>query len=166
MSETPPETPVLVQLQQQPTLSIHRKIPIADISTSHGECFQLLHDHLKAQQIVAAGPPFVRYHTFEKEHTDVEVGVPLQQDAPASAEIQAGHLPEGPALVTEHVGPHQKLGEAYRRLHQAMKSSSHEPEGAIWEIYHWMDLTKDPAEESTNTPQDWHTTLVQPLKKQ
>ena len=159
------ETPVLVQLQAQPILSIRGEIRIADISSSHGERFQALRDHLKAHRLVAAGPPFVRYHTFGKEHTDAEVGVPVQQAIAGDGAIQAGHLPAGPALVNEHVGPHQQLGKAYRRLHEALQAKNLSAEGAAWEVYHWMDLSRDPTEAAPTLPERWHTTLVQPLKQ-
>ncbi|GEM48376.1 GyrI-like domain-containing protein [Deinococcus cellulosilyticus] len=159
------ETPVLVELQTKPTLSIRGEISIQDIARSHGERLQRLWEHLKQHQLVPAGPPFVRYHTFGDERTDVEVGVPLVHPAAGSGNLQAGHLPGGLALVTEHDGPHRQLGRAYQRLQQAMQERGLHRDGPAWEVYNWMALALDTADRSDVASDRGHTTLVQPLKQ-
>lgn len=159
------EAPVLVQLTPQPTLSIRGVVPVATLGASHGERLSALRTHLGKARLAAAGPPFVRYHTFGEHETDVEVGVPLLEEAPGEGDVRAGRLPGGAALVTEHHGAHRELGRAYGRLHQALGAANLVPDGAAWEIYEWIDLSRDedPPERARTT--HGHTRLVQPVRE-
>lgn len=157
------ESTRLIHLQEQTTLSIRGQVPIADLTTAQGERLRALRAYLTRESIPVAGAPFVRYHTFGDQETDVELGVPLVREAQGQAEIQAGHLPGGPALVTEHVGAHDRLGEVYGRLHQAMSAGGHTPNGAAWEVYEWIDLAHDEGQQSRPPPTEWQTRLIQPV---
>jgi effector-binding domain-containing protein len=138
----------------QPALSLRSVVAIGDIGRTHGEKFAALTDLLRRHGLTPAGPPFVRYHTFTEQDTDAEVGVPLT--APAAAP-EAGELPGGTMLVTWHDGPDQALGEAYGRIGAALAAGGHQPRGAAWEVYHWMDL----ATGETDGPR--RIELVQPV---
>lgn len=47
---------------------------------------------------------------------DVEVSVPVTDEATGNETVQIGSLPGGPALTYRHVGSHQSFGEAYGAL--------------------------------------------------
>jgi hypothetical protein len=38
------------------------------------------------------------------------------------------------------------------------------PNGPAWEVYEWIDLTREPDPQSWPAPADWRTLLVQPIK--
>jgi len=158
------EATTLIHLQQQPTLSLRGTVLIADLGTSHGARLRALQSYLVQENIPVIGPPFVRYHTFGDRETDVEVGVPVAQEQAGTGDIQAGHLPGGPALVTEHIGAHDQLGKVYGRVRQAMLSQKRAPNGAAWEVYEWIDLLRDQGLSPAPDPSEWHTRLVQPLQ--
>ncbi len=161
-----PDSTILVQLHAQPTLSIRGEVPIAHLGASHGARLRALHDHVHSHQLEVAGPPYVRYHTFGETVTDVEVGVPLRQDAPGAGAIQAGHLPGGPAFVTEHDGPHVQLGRAYGRVRDALSAMNRAPEGAAWEVYEWIDLAAHDTDRTTwADATQGRTRLVQPVRE-
>ena len=160
------ESTELIQLQEQPTLSIRGQVLIAALATAQGERLRALQAYLVKEAIPVAGAPFVRYHIFGDRETDFELGVPIVGQAQGMGEIKAGHLPGGSALVTEHIGSHDKLGEVYGRLQQAMSASNRQANGAAWEVYDWIDPVHDQGSQKWPAPADWHTHLIQPLKDQ
>ncbi|GAA5533031.1 GyrI-like domain-containing protein [Deinococcus aluminii] len=157
------ESTTLIQLQEQPTLTIRGQVRIEALGAAYGERLRALRAYLLQEGLRVTGAPFVRYHTFGAEETDVELGVPIAQEWPGRDEIKAGHLPGGPALVTEHVGAHVDLGKAYQRVRQAMTAEGFTPNGPAWEVYEWIDVNEDPERERAFAASEGHTRLVQPL---
>ena len=109
------------------------------------------------------GAPIVRYHTFDPEHTDVEVGIPIPTAVPVSSPILAASLPGGPAAVVEHLGSHESLGDSYGRMNAWIQDNGRTRAGAGWEVYEWIDPTQQPDPAAWPPPAEWRTQLVQPL---
>lgn len=65
----------------------------------------------------AAGAPFNLYYDGEYRETDadIEVCVPVKEPVSGSG-VETRRLPAVKAIVTTHVGPYEKLGEAYKAL--------------------------------------------------
>ncbi|MFI6928675.1 GyrI-like domain-containing protein [Nonomuraea spiralis] len=148
--------------EPQPVASIRQTVPITQLTQAQGESLHELWRLLNDRGVAPAGPPFVRYHTFDDDKTDVEVGVPVAGGVSGEGRITPGELPGGPAVVTVHLGAHDRLGEAYSRIEDWLASHGR-PGGAAWEIYEWIDLTREPDPSSWPAPADWHTEVVQPL---
>lgn len=157
------EAAALIHLQEQPVLSIRGAVPVAALGPAFGERLGALRAHLARVGVQATGAPFVCYHAFGPEESDVELGVPIAQALPGGSEIQAGRLPGGPALVTDHFGPHRQLGAAYKRVHQAMAAGGFTPSGPAWEIYKWIDLNRPASQDHAVAANEGHTRLVQPV---
>jgi effector-binding domain-containing protein len=153
----------LRELEPQSILSIRGTIPTPQLGETMGERIAALRGYLQQSGARPAGPPFVRYHTFDETETDMEFGVPVAEPVAGEGHISAGDLPGGPAVTTSHRGAHDKLGEAYERITTWMEEHNREPSSPGWEVYHWIDLAAD-ADPSTWDPSTWHTELVQPLK--
>jgi effector-binding domain-containing protein len=151
------------QLRRQPVVSVRQTIRIADLTRAQGESLHLLWRLLRDRGVTPAGPPFVRYHTFGDTETDVETGVPVADQIAGEGPVTAGELPAGPAAVTEHLGAHDKLGEAYQRIEQWL-SGNGERNGPAWEVYHWIDLSHEPDLSAWPAPDQWRTHIVQPIK--
>jgi effector-binding domain-containing protein len=148
------------QLRRQPVVSIWQTIPIAELPRAQGDSLHRLWWLLRERGVAPAGPPFVRYHTFGDTDTDVETGVPVADDIPGEGPITPGELPAG---VTEHVGAHDRLGEAYRRIAEFLAASG-ESGGPAWEVYHWIDLSREPDPSTWPAPDEWRTDIVQPTQ--
>jgi effector-binding domain-containing protein len=146
----------------QPMVSIRKKIPVTELMQVQGESLQRLWRFLQQNGIAPAGPPFVRYHSFGDAETDVEIGVPVPDEVAGAGEITAGELPGGPAIVTVHLGAHDRLGDAYKRIEDRL-SAQGERAGPAWEVYEWIDLTREPDPSTWPAPADWRTELVQPI---
>jgi effector-binding domain-containing protein len=147
----------------QPVLSIRATVRVDEIAERHGESLRELWRSTQARGVAAAGPPFVRYHTFGETETDVEVGIPVTQAVVGEGRIAAGELPGGAAISTWHIGSHDRLGEAYARLVAWLREHGRKPNGAAWEVYWWIDPGADPDPASWPPPADWRCELIQPL---
>jgi effector-binding domain-containing protein len=149
--------------EAQPVLSVRATIRIDEIAQKHGESLRELWSSMQARGVAAAGPPFVRYHTFGKTETDVEVGIPVADPTAGEGRIAAGELPGGAAISTWHFGAHDRLGEAYARLEAWLKERGRQPAGAAWEVYWWIDPSADPDPASWPPPEEWRAELLQPV---
>lgn len=158
-----PEAVVLEERRQQPVLSIKATIRIEEIAERHGESLRELWSAMQSRGIAAAGPPFVRYHTFGDAEADVEVGIPVTGHVPGEGRILAGELPGGIAISTMHLGSHDRLGDAYERLEAWLHEHGRTPAGAAWEVYWWIDPRVDPDPATWPPPEEWRAELVQPI---
>jgi effector-binding domain-containing protein len=147
----------------QPVLSVRRTVPIAELTTAQSENLHELWDVLRIRGVAPAGPPFVRYHTFGEVETDVETGVPVAEPVDGQGRVSAGELPGGRAVVTVHLGSHDRLGEAYKRIGDWLAANG-EADGPAWEVYEWIDLREEPDLSRWPAPADWRAQLVQPIK--
>lgn len=164
MQTEQPESDVAVEeLVPQPIVSIRGIIPTAELGEHHGARLRALVAYLRQQSAQPAGHPFVRYHTFDADTTDVEVGIPVAAALPGVDSIKPGILPGGPALTTWHVGPHVKLGDAYARIAAGLEAQGRAAASPSWEVYAWIDPSQEPDSTSEEGSTDWRTQLVQPI---
>jgi effector-binding domain-containing protein len=165
MPQNPNDTDVKLQHRQpQPVLSVRATVPIAELTAAQGQALRALWDHLRQQGVRPAGPPYVRYHTFGDAETDVEVGIPVPAaDTVGEGRVAAGELPGGTVVSAWHLGAHDGLADAYARLQAWLKEHGHQPQGAGWEVYDWVDLNQEPDPASWPDPSSWRTELVQPV---
>jgi effector-binding domain-containing protein len=166
MSDAHPnaETVTLVeQREPQPVLSIRSTVAVAELAQAQGERLNELWRSMQARGAAPLGPPFVRYHTFGETETDVELGFPVNAGVANAGRIPAGQLPGGAAIVTWHLGSHDSLGAAYRRLEGWLEVNGREAAGPAWEVYWWIDPNLEPDPSSWPAPTEWRTELVQPV---
>ena len=155
---------VLLQTHgRQRIVSVRQTVAVSNLQTAQLESLRLLWEFTQRRQVEPAGAPFVRYHTFGSEETDVEVGIPVVPELSSEQPVLAGELPGGPTAVTTHDGAHDRLGAAYRRLQDWIGDHGRAAAGAGWEVYGWIDLRQQPDPTSWPPPTEWRTQLVQPL---
>jgi effector-binding domain-containing protein len=157
------EDVALEELETQPVLSIRGTVPVAQLAEAQGERLDELWRSTQQLEVTPAGPPFVRYHTFDETETDLEVGIPVVEPVEGGGAVQSGELPGGTAVTTWHIGSHDRLGEAYKRLGAWLTGHSREANGAAWEIYWWIDPAVEPDPATWPAPEEWRTQLVQPI---
>jgi GyrI-like small molecule binding protein len=112
-------------------------------------------ESLRRRQIVPTGFPFSRRHPEPGGLLVVEAGFPLALPVVTDGAIQASELPAGPAAVTTHTGPYDKIGGTYDLIAGWLRQHAAQPTGDAWEIYHSPPI---------GSPDDWHTELVQPFQ--
>jgi effector-binding domain-containing protein len=159
-----PEAVVLVEGREpQPVLSIRSTVAVAELAQAQGERLSELWATMQARGVAPLASPFVRYHTLGETETDVELGFPVSAGVAGAGRSEAGQLPGGAAIVTWHLGAHDNLGDAYRRLEQWLGASEREAAGSAWEVYWWIDPRREPDPSSWPAPREWRTELVQPV---
>lgn len=87
----------------------------------------------------ARGVPFAIYHNepFRPDDIDVELGLPLAEDATIDAASSAHRrvLPGGSVAYTIHVGDYGTIGAAYEDLYTWLAKSGYRPVGPPRELY-------------------------------
>jgi effector-binding domain-containing protein len=166
MSDTPHDPEAVIfdeDRESQPVLSIRTNVAVAELGQAQGEGLSELWHSMQARGLAPVGPPFVRYHAFGETETDLEVGVPVREEATGEGRVEAGSLPGGAAISTWHLGAHDSLAEAYARLKTWLGERDREAAGPAWEVYWWIDANQKPDPSSWPAPTEWRTELVQPI---
>jgi effector-binding domain-containing protein len=158
------EDVIIHDMEPQQILSIRGKIRTEQLGEAMGSRIAALAAYLEQSGAQPAGPPFVRYHTFDENETDFELGVPVVEPVEGEGRIVAGELAGGPAITTWHYGAHDRLGEAYARVEAALDEHHREPAGPPREVYHWIDFNKGGEDPGMLDPSTWGTELILPVK--
>jgi effector-binding domain-containing protein len=133
----------LRDLPPQPAVTVRVSAP----SPSLGELFDLhlpnIADRIADLGGEPVGPPFARYHDFNAEAVDVEIGIPVRapvanlrpiEDA-EPGEVAASQLPGGRVAITVHRGSYDGLRATYERLAAWIASEGLTPGAGPWESY-------------------------------
>jgi effector-binding domain-containing protein len=146
-------------LTLQPTMVVHGKVKLEDIPRFLGRVYSTVERQVHESGAHVTGDPFARYRPLDAEYREfeIEAGVPVQVAAAGHGEVEASHLPAGPAVVTFHTGPYERMEPAYSALTAWLQDRGLEADGPAWEIYHTdADTQPDPA--------IWRTEIVQPYR--
>jgi effector-binding domain-containing protein len=146
-------------LTDQPTMVVSGKVKLEDIPAFLGRVYTTVERQVHESGAHVIGAPFARYRALDPEYREfeIEAGVPVLIAAPGHGEVHASSLPGGPAAVTVHIGPYERMEPAYRAIEDWLKERGAEPTGPAWEVYH-----TDPDEQPD--PAAWHTEIVQPFR--
>jgi AraC family transcriptional regulator len=149
------------QLAPQPVLVGQRRVDHTGIAPAISEVLPKVFRFAQERGIAVSGRPFTRYTDMSKGMMTVEPGMPVAAVPPdagsADGDIRPDTLPGGRAATTMHIGPYDRLGEAYTALERWMSANGVAPAGAPWESY----LT-DPAEHAD--PASWKTEIFWPIR--
>ena len=87
---------------------------------------------------------FVYHHaTVAGEPMDVDFGVEVTGPFDGEGEVVPTQTPAGEVVSTVHIGPYDRLADAYRAIEAWREAHGREFAGHSWEIY--GDPTDDPA---------------------
>ena len=133
------------ELTEQPTVTVRIRQPMAE--TDMGRLFAtylpLVFDRLGAAGVRPAGAAFGRYHQFNPDAVDVEIGIPVAAPPdgfPSLADAAPGEpgtssLPGGLVAVVTNVGPYENLRRAYDDLHEWIHAQGRDEGDGPWESY-------------------------------
>jgi effector-binding domain-containing protein len=109
------------------------------LSGAVDKAFPELFGWLAAQDIAAAGPPFIRYLVIDMAaELQIELAVPVSVDISGSERIQPGVLPAGRYVTLRHTGPYDGLIASNAALQQWAQQqeitfdSWDTPAGSVW----------------------------------
>jgi len=146
------------QLSPQPALVVRRRVERSGIANAIGEALGRVGQYVQQNGIGIAGPPFARYPEMGGGLFTIDIGMPVigPPGVPADPEIRVDHLPGGPAVVTTHMGPYDKLPEAFAAIQQWITANGLTATSAPWESY-----VTDPG--NYPDPKDWKTEVFCPV---
>lgn len=80
----------------QPYMGIRTQVPMKTLSKSVTQLFKDINTWATQQNLVPAGPPFLRYHVIDMAgEMDIEAGIPVATAFPNDGLVRAGVLPAG-----------------------------------------------------------------------
>lgn len=131
-------------------LSIRASITQPEMPAFIGAAFGELYEHASRHGVATAGEPFIIYHTFGPGALDVQICAPITGGPPTAGRIELSTLPAATVAHTLHVGPYERLADAYDSLMHWVADHGYEPSAPVRERY----LT------GPDTPPDQHRTEI------
>jgi effector-binding domain-containing protein len=122
-------------LEPQAIVSIRDRRKQDDLPGFLKAAFPELLGRLRLLGVTPSGPPFVIYHEFGTQGIDAEASVPIVRQVMATGMIKTRVLPAMTVARTVHVGPCEKLGDAYTALTDWVAGHGFEAAGPIQERY-------------------------------
>jgi effector-binding domain-containing protein len=149
-----------VDTEPRATAVARAELAVPEIGAWFGPTLGRIAGWLAAREVAIVGPPFARYHRVDgsPERFEVEAGFPVATEVAGDGDIAPSSLPGGTHASTVHVGPYERLGEAYEALERWVAEHGGEPAGDPWEIYE-----SDPNEQPD--PATWRTVVIQPYRE-
>ena len=147
-------------LAEQPTMVMRGTLKLEDIPTFLSRAYHMVDSQVREGGAHVVGEPFARYRSLDPEYREfeIEAGVPVVMAVAGHGGVEASCLPGGPAAVTMHTGPYERLESAFAALTAWLEEHGALAEGPPWEVYH-----TDPNEQPD--PATWRTEIVQPYRK-
>lgn len=146
----------LIELPEQPVLSIRTTIAVGDMPAVLGRAYAEIMEQIAAQGEYPAGMPFVAYYNLDMQALDIEIGFPTHRRLPGKGAVQPSIIPAGPAATCEYTGPYEELEPAYHALNTWIAERGFEPTGVCYEYY--LNGPED------SPPSGYKTRIVFPLK--
>ena len=122
-------------VEPQPIVSIRDRRKQHDLPPFLKTAIPELLGRLRLLGVSPSGPPFVIYHAFGAEGVDAEVSVPTSEPVAAAGRIESRVMPAMTVARTVHVGPYEKLGDAYAALSGWIMGHGFQAAGPIQERY-------------------------------
>jgi effector-binding domain-containing protein len=136
----------MVPQPRQPYVAVRATVPMAGIGEAMGPLFERLYGWLGAHTVSPVGPPFTRYLEVGSDEVELEIAAPVGEVPAVDATVTAGVLPAGEVATTLHVGPYDRLPDAYAAVNGWLAKAGWQISGAMWETYeNGPDSEPDPA---------------------
>lgn len=125
----------VVEVKEQPVLSIRETTSMPSMPEKMGEIFSEIYAFMQKKEIVPVGPPFAYWHDMTGGIVDMECGFPVYGSAKGEGRIKSSKLPGGKAATALHIGPYDKLSEAYKVVESWIRDNGYQIAGNPWESY-------------------------------
>ena len=123
----------------RPYAGIRMRVTMDGLSGAVDEAFPELFGWLAAQDVPAAGPPFIRYLVIDMAaELQIELAVPVSAEISGAERVQPGVLPAGRYVSLRHTGPYDGLIASNAALQQwaqqqgVVFDSWDSPAGSVW----------------------------------
>lgn len=123
------------RVEEMHTLAMRVTVSVDELSQTMGRVYSEIASHMQERGIPFAGAPYARYYNMDMAALDVEIGFPVAQAAVGTDTIKPCVLPAGKALVEKHVGPYERIEDAYNRLMAYVDEQKLNTNGEAYEFY-------------------------------
>lgn len=128
--------PELATLDPTSAAVVRQRLPMSELTAFFDRVFDAVMTAAQEQEIAVTGPPFAMYFGTPSDTVDVAAGFPTGGViSETSGGVVPFELPGGRAVQVVHVGPYDRLGEAYERVTSWMGEQGLAPANAMWETY-------------------------------
>jgi effector-binding domain-containing protein len=141
---------------EQPALLVRERTRLDGLSDAIHTGIDEVAAQLRAKGIAPAGPPFVVYTSMEEGVLDVEIGGPVEGEAPGAGRVEYSVLPAATMLTYRHQGDYQELGRVHQALWELVEREGVTVDGAPREVY-----VTNPSE--VPDPAEWVTEIQFPI---
>jgi effector-binding domain-containing protein len=124
-----------VVLPARTVVGTRERVASADLAAFFGRAMPAVMTELAELGAVPAGPPIAVYRRADGQTFEVTVGFPLVGPPPAWHTLVVEHLPAGPAVQAEHVGPYETLPATYAALSDWFSAHRRSLPDTMWEEY-------------------------------
>lgn len=139
MKATPPKPNyevVLVELTEQPIISIRTTTTTPEIGSKLGVLYGKLGKFAAKNHLKQAGAPLAFYHSYNPTGSfEMEAAVPVDKKAKSDTEVKAGIIEKGQAVMVDYYGPYEGAGAAHDAIAAWLKENKKEAAGSPWETY-------------------------------
>jgi effector-binding domain-containing protein len=145
--------PVSVNVQTvQPCklAAVRREVAPGEVGSAWGPAVGKVWDFIRSQPgLRTDGHNIFLYHHSTQPGAPIlcDFGVEVTRRFETAGEVYATETPGGEAAVAVHLGPYDRMNEAYNAIDRWMAANRRESAGHSWEIY--GDPTPDPAHTET-----------------
>lgn len=124
-----------VVLRARTVVGVRDRVAATDLAAFLGRAIPAVAAELAELGAVPAGPPIAVYRHETAQTFEATVGFPVVGQPPAWHTLVVEHLPAGPAVQAEHVGPYETLPATYAALNDWFTAHKRVPPDTMWEEY-------------------------------
>ncbi|MBN1480377.1 GyrI-like domain-containing protein [candidate division KSB1 bacterium] len=142
----------IISREEQKALILRDCVTTLKLPKVMGPAYQKIAEYMQEQGVEPKEAPFTCYRigNWEKainmkgfqalfslitKKWEIEMGFPVTQDMAGKDTIEISILPAGKYIQTLHVGPYQKVGEAYKEIYQFVKEHQLTLSDRCYEFY-------------------------------
>ncbi|MDO5575885.1 MAG: GyrI-like domain-containing protein [Fibrobacter sp.] len=119
------------------------------------ESFGEIMAYMQHKGILCCGAPFIRYHSFDIDNMDVDIGWPIQQEDAGDGRIKFIKVPGCRAVHETYKGPYSNLCEANKNVMNYISENGIKTAEWMYEVY--------PNSPEDTLPEDLITEIYYPI---
>jgi effector-binding domain-containing protein len=127
---------VLLQLGEQPTLSIRTRTQVEKLPVLIGESYGRIASYMQGLGESFSDVPFVAYHNMDMQDLDVEMGFPVAKPLPDNEDIHFSVIPARKVVFCMYRGAYSGMAPAYEEMAKWIEDNGFTALGTSYEYYY------------------------------
>lgn len=127
---------VILQLSEQPTLSIRTRTQVDQLPALIGESYVKIASYMKDLGECFSDVPFVAYHNLDMQDLDVEMGFPVAKPLPDNQDIHFSVIPARKVIFCMYRGAYSDMAPVYEEMAKWIEDNGFTASGTSYECYY------------------------------